>query len=302
LRGTNILTPTGEVFVEALKIGDLVVTRFSGIQPVKWIGRQSYAARFVRNNPDKLPVRIRAHALGEKFPVRDLYVSPGHSVLHGGNLILARCLVNGITITQGPAPEQIDYFCIELETHDCVIAEGAFAETFADGPGLRAQFHNAAEYFALYPDSPPPDELLLCAPRPERGAKLDAALRPVVARATAGVAPGPLEGFIDLVTEWLVEGWALDLNNPALPALLEIVLDGKIIGTALACDFREDLKAAGKGNGRCAFAFKPRTRIPAALFGQLYIRRAADGAEIHARHPQVPARKTMRPNEIRAVA
>ena len=38
--GTRILTTTGETFVEDLKIGDLVVTRFNGIQPIRWIGRQ----------------------------------------------------------------------------------------------------------------------------------------------------------------------------------------------------------------------------------------------------------------------
>jgi hypothetical protein len=302
LRGTKILTPTGEVAVEALRIGDLVVTRFSGIQPVKWIGRQSYAARFVRNNQDKMPVRIHAHALGEKFPARDLYVSPGHSMLIGGSLILARCLVNGITITQGPLPAEIDYFNIELGSHDCVIAEGAFAETFADGPGLRAQFHNAVEYFAQYPHSRPPAEIRLCAPRPERGAELDAALRPVVARAAGGVAPGPLEGCIDIVTEWRVEGWALDMHNPELPVLLEFVVDGKVIGTALACDFRDDLKAAGKGNGRCAVFHKLPVRLPGALLPQLYIRRAADGAQIRARHDPAAGQETRRPADSRAVA
>ena len=111
----------------------------------------------------------------------------------------------------------IEYFQIELATHDCVIAEGSWSEAYADGPGLRAQFHNANEYFALYPDEPPPAELNLCAPRPERGAKLDAALRPIVARATAGVPVGRLEGWIDSVSEWRIEGWALDHDHPELP-------------------------------------------------------------------------------------
>jgi len=302
LRGTNILTHTGEVCVEALNIGDLVVTRFNGMQPVKWIGRQSYAAHFVQKDQDKLPVRIGANALGNRFPLRDLYVSPGHSMLLGGSLVLARCLVNGITITQGPAPRQIDYFSVELEDHDCVAAQGAWSETYADAPGQRAQFHNAAEYFALYPDAPPPDELRLCVPRPESGPKLDAALRPVVARAAGNAAPGPLEGYIEIVTEWRVEGWVRDVENPELPILLEIVLDGKVIGTVLACDFRGDLKAATKGNGRCAFRFKPPARLPAELLPCLHIRRAADGAAIHARHIPASARETSRHAAIRAVS
>ena len=124
--------------------------------------------------------------LGENTPARDLYVSPGHSVLVEGSLLIARLLVNGVTVTQAWCPPRIDYFHVELAAHDCVIAEGAWAETYADAQVSRAAFANAAEYEALYPeDGPAPDEFTLCAPRPEHGPKLAAALRPVLARAAA---------------------------------------------------------------------------------------------------------------------
>ena len=182
LRGTRILTPTGEVQVENLQVGDSVVTRFSGIQPIKWIGRHRPAV----SDGAHTPVCIRAGALGERLPARDLYVSPGHSVLVGGSLLLGRLLVNGVTITQNWSPPRIDYFHVELAAHDCVIAEGTWAETYADAQISRARFDNAAEYEALYPeDGPAPDEFTLCAPRPERGAKLEGALRPILARAEA---------------------------------------------------------------------------------------------------------------------
>jgi hypothetical protein len=48
LEGTQILTPTGEMPIQDLKIGDTVVTRWSGIQPIKWIGRQSYSAQLCK--------------------------------------------------------------------------------------------------------------------------------------------------------------------------------------------------------------------------------------------------------------
>ena len=192
LRGTHILTPTGAIFVEDLNIGDLVVTRFAGIQPVKWIGRQSYDSRFIQTDRSRLPVCVHAGALGDHLPAYDLYISPGHSMLVDGQLVLATFLVNGVTVTQDWSPANIDYFQIELETHDCVIAEGTWSETYADAPGLREQFHNAAEFAALYPDHAPPDELSLCAPRPERGPKLDAVLRPVVARAAATLTTRPV--------------------------------------------------------------------------------------------------------------
>jgi autotransporter passenger strand-loop-strand repeat protein len=78
LRGTRIATPAGEAAVETLKIGDAAITRFGGYRRIKWIGRQSFGARFIRDNRHQLPVRIGAGALGGGLPRRDLLVSPGH--------------------------------------------------------------------------------------------------------------------------------------------------------------------------------------------------------------------------------
>jgi hypothetical protein len=278
LRGTRILTSTGSVPVEELRIGDLVMTRFQGIQPVKWIGRQSYGQQFVSNNRDRIPVRICAGALGEHLPARDLYVSPGHSMLVDKNLLLARTLVNGVTITQDACPERIDYFQIELETHDCVCAKGTWSETFADMGSLRDQFHNAAEFYALYPNQPPREAFELCAPRPERGVKLDAALRGVVARAANAVAPAALRGWVDRVAApWTIEGWAQDMAHPELPVLLEVVLEDCVLGTILACDHREDLQNAGFGTGRCGFFFTSPIRLTPEQAAEIIVRRAGDG-------------------------
>jgi hypothetical protein len=37
--------------------------------------------------------------------------------------------------------------------------------------------------------------------------------------------------------EWKLDGWAHDEAHPELPVLLEILLEGKVIGTALAMVF-----------------------------------------------------------------
>jgi hypothetical protein len=218
LRGTRIVTSKGEMLVEDISIGDLVVTRSAGLQPVRWIGRQSFNRRFVQNNRGKIPVHIRAGALGAGLPMRDLFVSPGHSMLLGEVLILARNLVNGVTITQDFArmgnPDTIEYSQMELTGHDCILAEGSWSESFADGPGLRAQFRNMAEYLALHPDYVEPAEVQLCAPRPEKGAALEAALLPVLSLASAGLSVGPLEGWIDDLSGETIAGWALDTQHP----------------------------------------------------------------------------------------
>jgi len=283
LRGTRILTPTGEAFIEGLKRGDSVVTRFGGLQRVKWIGRQSYRGAAVRGNRERIPVHLRAGSLGEGLPARDLYVSPSHSMLVDGTLVLAKSLLNGITITQTECPERIDYFQIELEGHDCVIAEGTWSETYADWEDGRALFHNAAEFHALFPEYRAPETVSLCAPRPERGPGLDAVLRPVVARASRDVVPGPLHGYIDCVRgDWKLDGWAHDSEHPELPVLLEILLEGQVIGTALACDFREDLFKAGFGQGRCSFTFISPIKLRPSLLAALQVRRAADGTPLPA--------------------
>ncbi len=281
LRGTHILTPTCERAVETLEIGDRVVTRFGGMQAIKWIGRQSYDPRFTKTDRDRIPVCVHAGALGDRLPARDLYVSPAHSMLIDQQLVLASALVNGVTITQDWSPAEVHYFQIELATHDCVIAEGAWAETYADAPGMRAQFHNAAEFAELYPDHTPPDELTLCAKRPERGPKLDAVLRPLVARAAAALKPGSLRGYIDILeAPWTINGWASDADHPALPVLLEVLLEDRVIASVLACDYRSDLEASGIGHGRSAFFVTSPVRLRPEQLGTLRVRRASDHAEI----------------------
>jgi Hint domain len=271
LAGTRILTVDGEKPVEELAIGDMLVTRFGGIQPVKWIGRQSYDSRFILKNPEKIPVLIAAGALGNGLPARALSVSPGHSVLLGGVLVLAHTLVNGITITQPVPTGVVAYFNIEFGTHDCVLAEGIWAESYADAPGQRAQFHNAAEFAALYPDDEPAEQLVLCAERPEYGAALAAALRPVAARTATGLETGEITGYIDIITPNEIAGWAIDHAHPQLPLVLEIRLGDRVLASVLACDYRGDLAEAGMGRGRCAFSFTPREPLTAGELKRLQV-------------------------------
>jgi hypothetical protein len=298
LRGTHILTPTGTRRIEDLNIGDLVVTRFAGIQPIKWIGRQSFRPGDAKN----WPVRIRAGALGDHIPARDLFVSRGHAILIEGRLILAEFLINGITITCDPSIAGLDYYNLDLGRHDCIIAEGSFAETFADAKGLRDRFTNAAEYHALYPNDPPPEELSLCATRPEQGEALNAALRPIAARAAARMTPGPLEGYVEkIIDDWYVSGWAFDPAHPDLPVLLEVCVGGQVLGSVLACDPRDDLAEAGKGSGRCAFTFKSPSRLKPEMLATLSLCRAADAAELPV-NPQIRGTKVPGPGHLRLIS
>jgi Hint domain len=150
LRGTLIETPDKAVPVEALAIGDHVLTLSGNARPIKWIGRRAYAGRFAANRTVQ-PIQIRAGALDEDVPRRDLYVSPQHALFIDDVLAPAEKLVNGVSIVRCARMEVVEYFHIELETHDVLLAEGAPAESFADC-GNRAMFHNGAEFAALYPN------------------------------------------------------------------------------------------------------------------------------------------------------
>jgi hypothetical protein len=278
------ITTDGEIvvcYLEDLQIGDRLVTRFGDVQAVKWIGRQSFAGRFVKHNKEQIPVCIKAGALGDNLPLRDLFVSPGHSMLIGDTLILAKHLINGITITQDHVPDEIHYYQIEFESHDCVLAEGCWSESYADCPGLRNKFHNAASFHALYPDFRTPAQLQLCAPRPGSGPAFDAALLPSVVQASQASLPGHLRGAIDRIEPDVIIGWAQDMQNPELPVLLEVLLEDVVIGAALACTYRVDLADAGIGSGRFGFTFKSPVLIGDAAMSQICIRRAADGTEIY---------------------
>jgi hypothetical protein len=108
----------------AQNIGDEILTLRNGPRPIKWIGRRSYAGPFARGAHVR-PICFKAGALDVNQPRRDLWVSPHHAMFLDGVLIEAIDLVNGVSITQVDRVERIDYFHIELETHDVILAEGA---------------------------------------------------------------------------------------------------------------------------------------------------------------------------------
>jgi hypothetical protein len=149
LRGTLVATPEGEVAVETLAIGDQVTTLDGVAKRVKWIGRRSYSAAFVRGNMKIVPVVIAAGALGPQVPSRDLHVSPDHAIHVDGGLVPAALLVNGVTIRQELSSELVDYFHVEFENPEVIFTNGAPTESYVDH-GNRRMFQNVQEFLDLY--------------------------------------------------------------------------------------------------------------------------------------------------------
>lgn len=138
--GTLIDTPAGPRRVETIGIGDLVVTRDRGPQPVRWVGRQTVAAR-----GEMAPVRVAAGTLGNR---RDLVVSPQHRMLIGGwqaqllfgldeVLVAAAHLVDGDRIRRMPGG-MVTYLHLMFDAHELIFAEGAPCESFFAGGDVAA--------------------------------------------------------------------------------------------------------------------------------------------------------------------
>jgi hypothetical protein len=94
-----------------------------------------------RANKDARPVIVRQGALADNVPHRDLYLTHGHSLYVDGVLIPVENLVNHHSILWDEAAKVVEYYHIELEDHDVVLADGAAAESYYDA-GNRARFQN----------------------------------------------------------------------------------------------------------------------------------------------------------------
>lgn len=279
--GTRIETAHGPVPIEELSIGDEVRTVSGALRPIRWIGRRSYGGRFIAGNRRALPVTIRADAWAPGIPARDLTISPLHALYLEGVLIEAKDLLNGTSITQASAVESVTYYNLDLGTHDVILAEGMPAESFV-GDESRALFQNAAEYRALYPDAPP-QPMVFCAPRLDHGLAFHGACNRLAQRAglpverVASATARMPRGFVDRVCGQVVEGWAQCPDQPEDRVLVEILMDGVVLGQALANRYRADLEAAGLGSGRHAFTFTAPDGVVLCA-ETVAVRRVPDGA------------------------
>lgn len=143
LAGTLIRTPGGDVPVEMLRTGDMVIALVEGqevARQITWTGRGHCTVDTeLEDDRAGYPVCIRKGALDGVVPERDLYVTAEHCLLVGGQFIPARQLVNGHSIAFDRTRRAFDYFHFETEAHSVVLAEGASSESYLD-TGNRALY------------------------------------------------------------------------------------------------------------------------------------------------------------------
>lgn len=162
--GTLIATPLGEMPVEALSVGDQVITRDNGIQTVRWVGAREMSDADLAEQSNLRPILIRKGALGKEQPMRDMIVSPNHRVLVNSGqvellfeehevLVAAKHLV-GLPGVERLKSQDVTYVHIMFDQHEVVLSDGAWTESFQPGDMSLKGVGKAQrdEILALFPE------------------------------------------------------------------------------------------------------------------------------------------------------
>ena len=126
--GTMVLTPTGQVPVESLEVGSMVMAVSGDSAPFQAI---SAVRRFRWEGP---LVRVRAEALEDGTPQSDLLLLPTQGVLLEGVLVTAGALVDGLGVVTEPGGTPVQFVQIVLGGHDAVLAAGVAVESVRPHP------------------------------------------------------------------------------------------------------------------------------------------------------------------------
>lgn len=167
--GTLIETLRGPCPVEQIACGDRLLTRDSGYQPVRWVGRRDLTAGNLAANPALRPILIERGALGPGRPDRDMMVSPQHRVLLSGGrtelvagesevLAAAAHLVGHPGIRRVTVPGT-SYIHFMFDRHEIVRSDGIWSESFQPGAASLDGMEDAQrdEILALFPELADPD-------------------------------------------------------------------------------------------------------------------------------------------------
>ncbi|QND44570.1 Hint domain-containing protein (plasmid) [Rhizobium lusitanum] len=132
--GTRIRTPRGEIAVEDLAVGDMVMTAAGNARLVVRIESQTIR----KPAREHCPVHIKAGAFPGDVPRRDLQLSPGHAVCVRALdevLIPISQLINDATV-EIVEVDEVTYWHLELESHEVLLVEGLGCESCLDGGTL----------------------------------------------------------------------------------------------------------------------------------------------------------------------
>ena len=144
--GASLRTPCGPRRVENIRVGDLVVTRDAGLQPVRLVFSRVVTAAELAADPSLAPVRLAPRAIAPMMPGQDLLIGPAHRLLipgwrlegkedHEMTLLPARELA-GVNDTIHTARDvgDVTYYSIMFDEHVVFCANGMPVESFRPTP------------------------------------------------------------------------------------------------------------------------------------------------------------------------
>lgn len=160
--GNMIETPDGLRDVDDLEVGDLVMTKDHGAQPIRWVYKRLLTASWFAKNPDLVPVQIAMGALGHNTPSKDTTISPGHMFMLNAtdtDGTQTEVLVPANQLVKSGAAKRLagaatTYIHIMFDRHEIVRADGAWSESFRPGP-MSLNFMGSAargELLRIFPE------------------------------------------------------------------------------------------------------------------------------------------------------
>lgn len=162
--GTQILTAFGARPVESLEVGDLVLTRDNGLQPIRWVGRRDLSFAELLLRPSLRPVSIKAGAMGNSSPDRDMLVSPQHRMLFEGaraemlfgerEVLIAAAHLAGRSGIEQKLTHGVSYIHVMFDQHEIIHSDGCWSESFQPGAAVLSGMRDAQreELIELFPE------------------------------------------------------------------------------------------------------------------------------------------------------
>lgn len=163
--GTGVATPQGLRPVEDLRPGDMVITRDNGMRALCWTGRKTLSHADLKAAHRLRPVFIKAGALGEGMPDRDMMVSPNHRMLLSNSqaevmfgereVLVAAKHLTGLRGVRRVMPKRgATYVHVMCDRHEVLLADAVWSESFQPGDQAMQGVSDAQrdEITALFPE------------------------------------------------------------------------------------------------------------------------------------------------------
>jgi hypothetical protein len=156
-RGTLIQTTQGNVAVEDLQPGDMIVTSSGAAEKLVWIGSSSFVPADAGR---RIPlIRVMADSFGQSRPSSFITLGPAARILHTPHhlrgdagsaqmLTPVREFVDGVNVIEVVPPTPVRLFHLCLSHHAVINVGGLEMETFHPGTqALRSVSHSLRDRF-----------------------------------------------------------------------------------------------------------------------------------------------------------